>query len=159
EIARRTLASRQDSLRLVQAREAGGVASLLDVRQAEILVTTAAQTIPDVERRIAQTEHLLSILLGRNPGDVSRGRPLVQQLALPTVPAGLPVTLLERRPDIRQAEQQLIAANARIGAAQALFFPQVTLTGSAGVGATETNGIFIGPLGLFGVGPAVTMPI
>lgn len=159
EIARRTLASRQDSLRLVSTREAGGVASLLDVRQAEILVTTAAQTIPDVERRIAQTENLISILLGNNPGDVPRGRPLVQQLALPVVPAGLPSALLERRPDIHQAEQQLIAANARIGVAKALFFPQVILIGSAGVGARGINGTFFGPLGLFSVGPEVTVPI
>ena len=163
EIARRTLASRQDSLRLVQRREAGGIASLLDVRQAEILVTTAAQTIPDVERRSAQTEHRLSILLGRNPGDVPRGRPLMQQLALPAVPAGLPTSLLERRPDIRQAEQQLIAANARIGVAKALFFPQVSLTGSASVGATGSNTgshwTFLGPTGLFDIGPAVTLPI
>src|SRR5262249_26832087 len=163
EIARRTLASRQDSLRLVQAREAGGVASLLDVRQGEILVTTAAQTIPDVERRIAQTEHQLSILLGHNPGDVPGGHPLAQQLALPAVPAGLPTTLLERRPDIRQAEQQLIAANARIGVAKALFFPQVSLTGSTSVGAagsnTESHWTFLGPTGLFGAGPAATLPI
>ena len=163
EIARRTLASRQDSLRLVQRREAGGLASLLDVRQAEILVTTAAQTIPDIERRIALTEHLLSILLGRNPSDVPRGRPLAQQLALPAVPAGLPTTLLERRPDIRQAEQQLIAANARIGVAKALLFPQVSLTDSASIGATGSNTrsywTFLGPMGLFGVGPTVTWPV
>ena len=159
EIARRTLASRQDSLRLVSTREAGGVASLLDVRQAEILVTTAAQTIPDVERRMAQTEHLISMLLGNNPSEVPRGRPLVQQLALPAVPAGLPLALLERRPDIHQVEQQLIAANARIGVAKALFFPQVILIGSAGVGARGINGTFFGPLGLFSVGPEVTVPI
>lgn len=159
EIARRTLASRQDSLRLVSTREAGGVASLLDVRQAEILVTTAAQTIPDIERRIAQTENLISMLIGNNPNDVPRGRPLVQQLALPAVPAGLPSALLERRPDIHQAEQQLIAANARIGVAKALFFPQVILIGSAGVGARGINGAFFGPLGLLSVGPEVTVPI
>ena len=159
EIARRTLVLRQDSLRLVSTREAGGVASLLDVRQAEILVTTAAQTIPDVERRMAQTENVISILIGTNPSEVPRGRPLVHQLALPAVPTGLPSALLERRPDIHQAEQQLIAANARIGVARALFFPQVSLIGSAGVGARGINGTFFGPLGLFSVGPEVTVPI
>lgn len=159
EIAYHTLTLRQDSLRLVQMRAEGGLVSLLEVRQAEILVTTAAQTIPDIERRMAQTENRLSILLGQNPGAVPRGRPLLEQLALPEVPAGLPSALLERRPDIRQAEQQLVAANARIGVAKALFFPQVTLTGSAGVGTTAVNGTFFGPSGLFAVGPGVTLPI
>jgi multidrug efflux system outer membrane protein len=135
EIAQRTLASRRTSLRLVRTREKGGVTSLLEVRQAETLLYTAAATIPDLERRIAQTENVLSVLVGRNPGAIARGQPLIEQLALPAVPLGLPSALLERRPDIRQAEQQLIAANAQIGVARALLFPQVALTGSAGVGA------------------------
>jgi multidrug efflux system outer membrane protein len=159
EIAHPTLSSRQDSLQLVQARAEDGLVSLLEVRQAELLVTTAAQTIPDVERRMAQTENLLSTLLGQNPDAVPRGRPLLEQLALPDVPAGLPSALLERRPDIRQAEQQLVAANARIGAAKALFFPQVMLTVSTGVGATRVNGTFYGPSGIFALGPSVTLPI
>ncbi|MGH8566911.1 MAG: efflux transporter outer membrane subunit, partial [Gammaproteobacteria bacterium] len=157
EIAQRALTSRQDSLQLVQTRAEAGLVSLLEVHQAAILVQTAAQTIPDVERRRAQIENRLSTLLGQNPDAVPRGRPLLQQLALPEVPAGLPSALLERRPDIRRAEQQLVAANARIGVATALFFPQVTLTGSAGVGATGVNGA--GPSGLFAVGPGVTLPI
>jgi multidrug efflux system outer membrane protein len=159
EIAHRTLSSRQDSLQLVQARAEDGLVSLLEVRQAEILVTTAAQTIPDVERRMVQTENLLSILLGQNPDMVPRGRALLDQFALPEVPVGLPSALLARRPDIRQAEQQLIAANARIGAAKALFFPQVTLTGSAGVSVNAADGTFFGPSWPFAVGPSVTLPI
>jgi multidrug efflux system outer membrane protein len=159
EISRRTLDSRRASLRLVQAREEGGVASLLEVRQAETLLYTAAAAIPDLERRIAQTENLLSVLLGRNPSAIPRGRPLLEQLALPVVPSGLPSALLERRPDIRQAEQQLVSANAQIGVAKALLFPQVALTGSAGVGAVGVDGTFFGPQGLFAIGPSLTAPI
>lgn len=159
EIARRTLTSRQASLRLAQLRAAGGVSSLIDVRQAEVLVITAAQAIPDTERRIEQTENLISILLGRNPDAVPRGRPLAGQIALPSLPPGLPASLLERRPDVRLAEQLLVAANAQIGVAKAAFFPQVILTGSAGVGGSLAGGTLFGPLGLFGIGPQVSLPI
>ena len=159
EISQRTLNSRRASLRLVQTREEGGVASLLEVRQAETLLYTAAANIPDLERRIEQTENLISVLLGRNPSAIPRGRPLLQQLALPEVPPGLPSTLLERRPDIRQAEQQLVSANAQIGVARALLFPQVALTGSAGAGAIGLDGTFFGPQGLFAIGPSLTAPI
>jgi multidrug efflux system outer membrane protein len=123
EIARGTLTSRGDSLQLVKHREADGVASLIDVRQSEVLVTQAAEAIPQLERQIEQTENFISVLLGRNPEPVPRGRPLEQQLALPPVPPGLTSALLERRPDIRQAEQQLVAANAQIGAVKALRSP------------------------------------
>jgi multidrug efflux system outer membrane protein len=159
EISRRTLESRRASLELVRTRETGGVASLLEVRQAETLLYTAAAAIPDLERRIEQTENLISVLVGRNPSDVPRGRPLLQQLALPEVPPGLPSALLVRRPDIRQAEQQLVSANAQIGVARALLFPQVALTGSAGAGAVAVDGTFFGPQGLFAVGPLLTAPI
>jgi multidrug efflux system outer membrane protein len=159
EISRRTLASRQDSLRLVRLRQEGGVAALIDVRQAEVLLYTAAQTVPDVERRIEQTENLISVLLGRNPDAVPRGRPLLQQLALPAVPAGLPSSLLERRPDIQQAESQLAAATARIGVAKADFFPRVLLTGAAGGGGVMVNGDWFGPSGLLTIAPQVSLPI
>jgi multidrug efflux system outer membrane protein len=159
EISRRTLASRQDSLRLVQLRQQGGVAALIDVRQAEVLLYTAAQTIPDVERRIEQTENLISLLLGRSPDAVPRGRPLLQQFALPAVPAGLPSSLLERRPDVRQAESQLAAATARIGVAKADYFPRVLLTGAAGAGGVMVNGDWFGPSGLLSIGPQVNLPI
>jgi outer membrane protein, multidrug efflux system len=159
EISRRTLASRQDSLRLVKLRQEGGVAALIDVRQAEVLVYTAAETIPDVERRIEQTENLISLLLGRSPDAVPRGRPLLQQLALPSVPAGLPSSLLERRPDIRQVESQLAAATARIGVAKADYFPQFLLTGAAGGGWVRLDSTWFGPSGLLAILPQVSLPI
>src|ERR1700758_444963 len=115
EISRRTLASRQESLQLTQTLEAGGSVSLLDVRQAEELVSAAAATIPDTERQITQEENALQTLLGQNPGPIARGLPIDQQPRMPVVPAGLPSSLIERRPDIRQAEEQLIAAKPQIG--------------------------------------------
>jgi outer membrane protein, multidrug efflux system len=159
EISRRTLVTRQDALRLVKLRQEGGVAAMIDVRQAEVLLYTAAEAIPDIERRIEQTENLISLLLGRNPDAVPRGRPLLQQLALPTVPAGLPSSLLERRPDVRQAESQLAAATARIGVAKADYFPRVLLTGAAGAGGVKIDGSWFGPSGLLTIAPQVTLPI
>jgi multidrug efflux system outer membrane protein len=132
EIARNTLASRQQSLQLTQTLETGGAAGLLDVRQAQQLVETAAETIPDVERQVTQQEDLLSILLGENPHDIPRGMSLTEQPLPLTVPAGLPSELLTRRPDIEQAEQTLVAANAQIGVARAQLFPSLPLTGAAG---------------------------
>jgi len=131
-VARQSLASRQESLRLVQARLTGGVSNQVDADQAMSLVATAAATIADVERRREQAENYLSTLLGRNPGPVARSKTLADQTLAPQVPAGLPSALLERRPDIRQAEQSLVAANARVGVAKALFFPTISLTGSGG---------------------------
>jgi outer membrane protein, multidrug efflux system len=159
EISQRTLTTRRDALRLVKLREEGGVAGLMDVRQSEVLLYTAAETIPDVERRIEQTENLISILLGRRPEAVPRGRPLLQQLALPAIPPGLPSSLLERRPDIRQAERQLAAATARIGVAKADYFPRVVLTGSGGAGTVLIDGNWFGPQGLLAIGPRVSLPI
>jgi outer membrane protein, multidrug efflux system len=161
EISRRTLVSRQESVRLVKLRYEGGVAALSDLRQAEVLLYTAAETVPDLERRIEQTENLIAILLGRTPDAQPRGRALPDTLALvpPTVPAGLPSSLLERRPDIRQAESQLAAATARIGVAKADYFPRVTLTGAAGAGGVAINGSWFGPTGLLAVSPQITLPI
>ena len=159
EIARRTLASREQSLTFVRIREEGGVAGLIDVRQAEILVATAAQIIPDFERQIEQTENVLSVLLGRAPAPIPRGRPLGEQVTAASVPAGLPSSLLERRPDVRRAEQQLAAATARIGVATADFFPRVMLTGAAGAGGVTVGGQTFGPQGLFSFGPSITLPI
>ena len=159
EVSQRTLAARQDSLRLVSLRERGGVAGLIDVRQAEILVAQAGEAVVETQRQIEQTENALSVLLGRNPDAVPRGRPLLQQLSLPTVPTGVPSSLFERRPDIRQAEAQLAAATARIGVAKADFYPRVFLSGIAAGGGLLIDGRWVGPQGLFSIGPQITLPI
>jgi multidrug efflux system outer membrane protein len=159
EISRRTVASRVQSLDLVKARLDGGVAGILEVRQAETLLYTATKSIPEIERQIEQTENFINILLGQDPGPVKRGRPLEAQIAAPALPPGLPTELLTRRPDIRQAEQQLVSANAQIGVATALLYPQVTLSGFAGVGSSTISGTSVGPYGIFSLLPAITLPI
>lgn len=159
DISRNTLASRKESLRLVEVRAKGGATSMLDVRQSEQLVYTAAGTIPDLERRIEQQENLISILLAKNPAPVTRGKPLVDNAILPTVPAGLPSSLLERRPDIQSSEQQLVAANARIGVAKAAYFPQITLTAVGGYQSAALTNLFTGPAGLWSVGGQLVQPI
>src|SRR5207302_455228 len=159
EISRRTLASRQDSLRLTQMLANGGATSMLDVRQAEQLVSTAAETIPDLERRIEQQENFLSTLLGNNPGPIARGMKLTDQPHAPEVPAGLPSTLLERRPDIREAEAEVIAANAEIGVAKAAYFPQINLTAAAGYQSSALTSLFTGPAGLWNFGGSLVQPI
>jgi len=159
EISRRTLASRQDSLKLTQLLANGGATSMLDVRQAEQLVSTAAETIPDLERRIEQQENFLSTLLGNNPGPIARGASLTEQPHAPDVPAGLPSSLLERRPDIREAEAQLIAANAQIGVAKAAYFPQISLTANSGYQSSALTSLFTGPAGLWNFGGSLVQPI
>jgi multidrug efflux system outer membrane protein len=159
EISKRTLASRRDSLRLTQTLANGGGTSLLDVRQAEQLVFTAAETIPNLERRIEQQENLISTLLGNNPGPVTRGAKLTEQPHAPEVPAGLPSNLLERRPDIRQAEAELIAANAQIGVARAAYFPEISLTASGGFQSSALTSLFTGPAGMWGFAGSLAQPI
>ncbi len=159
EIARRTLASRQDSLRLTKTLANGGATSMLDVRQAEQLVSTAAAAIPDLERRIEQQENFLSTLLGNNPGPIARGTKVTDQPHAPEVPAGLPSSLLERRPDIRQAEAQLIAANAQIGVARAAYFPQITLSADGGYQSSALTSLFSGPAGLWSFGGSLAQSI
>ena len=159
EISERTLRSRRESLDLVKSQEAQGAASMLDVRQSEELVFTAAAAIPDLERRIEQQENFVSILLGQNPAPVPRGRPVTAQPQPPVVPAGLPASLLERRPDIRQAEQRLVAANAQIGVAKAAYFPQITLTAVGGYQSTALSSLFTGPAGMWTVAGGLAEPI
>src|ERR1700752_2149984 len=139
EISRRTLGSRQQSLQLTRVLETHGSASDFDVSQSEQLVYTASETIPDLERQIQQQENLLSILLGQNPGSIPRGRALTEQPVPGDIPAGLPSELLERRPDIQQAEGIMIAANAPIGVAKASFFPSISLTGTGGLESNALN--------------------
>ncbi len=159
EISRRTLAARTNSLALTSSREEGGVASMQDVYQAQILVSTAEATIADTLRRIEQQENALCILLGRNPGPVARGAGLLQQQVLGAVPAGLPSELIDRRPDIRVAEQQLVAANADVGQAKAAFFPRISLTGFFGYQSVEMSDLFTSPAQVWQFGPSVSLPI
>jgi len=159
EISKRTLASRQESLRLTRSLADHGATSMLDVRQAEQLVFTAATEIPTLEQRIEQQENLISILLGKNPDSVPRGQELTEQARPPKVPPGLPSALLERRPDIHEAEQQLIAANAQIGVAKAAYFPQISLSGDAGFQSAALTNLFSGPAGLWNFGASLTQPI
>lgn len=159
EISQRTLASRQESQQLTRTLSDGGAGTMLDVRQAEQLVAVAAENIPDLERRIQQQENYISTLLGNNPGPVARGMKLTEQPHLPEVPAGIPSRLLERRPDIRQAEAQLIAANAQIGVAKAAYFPQITLTANSGFQSSALSSLFTGPAGLWSFGGGLLQPI
>ena len=159
EISQRTLGSRQQSLQLTHTLESHGGASGLDVSQAEQLVYTASETIPDLERQIEQQENLLSILLGENPQSVPRGRALTEQPAPESVPAGLPSELLERRPDVQQAEQIMVAANAQIGVAKAAFFPSVSLTGTGGLESNALNRFISQPSEMWIAAAGVTQPV
>src|ERR1700756_3437359 len=138
EISKHTLASRQESLKLTQFLESHGSNSGLDVSQAEQLVYTASETIPDLERQIQQQENVLGVLLGENTQSIPSGRPLTAQPGPQNVPAALPAELLERRPDVRQVEEMMVAANAQIGVAKASFFPNISLTG---LGGLESNAL------------------
>lgn len=159
EISKNTLASRQDSLDLTKTLEQHGINSLLDVRQSEQLVYTAATEIPDLERQIAQQENAINILLGNNPGGIARGLKLTEQPHAPEVPVGLPSALLERRPDIREAEEDLVAANAQIGVARAAYFPQIALTGTAGYESPKLTDLFQGPAGVWTLAGGLVQPI
>jgi outer membrane protein, multidrug efflux system len=132
DIAQRNTASFQGTFNLFRRRLEFGLASTLETTRAEGALGSTAANIPDLERQIAAKENEISVLLGQNPGPIPRGTPLFAQAVVPEVPAGLPSALLERRPDLRQAEQQLVAANAQVGVATANFFPQLTLTGFGG---------------------------
>jgi multidrug efflux system outer membrane protein len=159
EIAQRTYTVRTNSLELTRSRQEGGVASMQDVYQSQVLVYTAEAAIADISRRVEQQANLLSALLGRNPGDIVRGPALVSQTMPALVPAGLPSSLLERRPDVRANEQELIAANADIGQAKAAYFPQITLTGLFGYQTVALEDLFNAGARNWQFGPAVTMPL
>ncbi|MGH9881386.1 MAG: efflux transporter outer membrane subunit [Pyrinomonadaceae bacterium] len=159
EVARRTLASRQESLRLISLRQQRGVATMLDVRQGEELVYDATEVIPAFEQSIEQQENFLSFLIGRNPQRISRGRNLNEQQMPPSVPAGLPSDLIARRPDIRAAEQSLLAANARIEVAKKAYFPRISLTGLLGFESTSLSNLFSPSRSVWAFIPQVTQPI
>jgi multidrug efflux system outer membrane protein len=156
DISRRTLTTRQESLRLIALRANAGVATTLDLRQAEQLVFSAAAAIPDLQRRIEQQENFIGLLLGQNPAPVLRGRELTAQDISPTVPPGLPSSLLQRRPDIRSAEQTLIASNFSVAAARAAYFPLITLDAFLGGAGNSVSGLFSG---VWGVGAQLSQPI
>lgn len=157
-IARNTLGTREESLRIARRRFEAGLTSELPFRQAQADYEGVALTIPQLERAIAQQENLLSVLLGRNPSQIPRGSSL-DQLVQPGVPQGLPSDLLERRPDIRQAEQELIAANARIGVARAEYFPSISLTGVLGSASKSLSDLFSGPAQTWAYGGSLLGPI
>jgi multidrug efflux system outer membrane protein len=162
QITRDTVKTQINSVKLTNLRLSHGVATKLDVLQAQQVLDTANAQIPDLERQIAQEEDAINILLGNYPQDVTRGLPLVQQTLPPEVPPGLPSSILERRPDIREAEQNLVAANAEIGVAKAAFFPQIALTGSGGgsFGRSSTFSSLMGSqLGVWSYGAQVSQPI
>jgi NodT family efflux transporter outer membrane factor (OMF) lipoprotein len=159
DIAKRTLATREDSLRLIKLRQQGGVATMLDVRQAEELVYQASQTIPDSQRLIEQTENLISLLSGNNPGPIPRGKSLTEQQELPAIPTGLPSSLLERRPDIRAAEQNLVAQRALVSAARKAYFPTISLTGFFGFQSSQLSNLFTGSTRAWSFVPQITQPI
>jgi multidrug efflux system outer membrane protein len=162
QITRETVESQKDSVKLTNFRVQHGVATKLDVLQAQQVLDTANSQIPDLERQIAQEEDAISILLGNYPQSVARGRPLVEEPLPPDVPPGLPSSLLERRPDIREAEQLLVAANAQIGVAKAQFFPQIALTGSSGGSfgrSSAFSGLMSSRIGIWSYGANVSQPI
>jgi multidrug efflux system outer membrane protein len=159
DITQRTLASRQESLRLTKLLADQGAASMVDVRQAEQLVYVASSTLPDLQRQIEQEENYIRFLLAQYPGPITRGHSLTEQVRPPLVPAGLPSQLLERRPDIHEAEQQLIAANAQIGVARAAYFPSIPLTGTAGFMSSALTDLFTKASGIWIVAAAVTQPL
>lgn len=158
EIALRTAKTREETYQLFKVRFEGGVISELELSQVASEYEDALATIPQIEKNIIQVENGLSVLLGRNPAPIVRGKP-IDALTPPAVPAGLPSELLERRPDIRQAEQDLIAANARIGVARGLYFPTISLTGFNGTASAEFDELFSGPASIWNYGGQLTVPI
>ncbi|MET3653490.1 efflux transporter outer membrane subunit [Dyella japonica] len=144
EIAQATLDGRKRTVDVFQLRLDGGAVSEFEMMQVTAEYETAAASIPVLQQAIAQQEHALSVLIGRNPGPIRRGRAL-EQLSVPPVPGGLPSDLITRRPDILQAEQQLVAANALIGAARALYFPTLALTATGGGASRQLSDLFSGP--------------
>jgi multidrug efflux system outer membrane protein len=162
QITKDTVKTQEDSVKLTSFRLVHGVATKLDVLQAQQVLDSANAQIPDLERQIGQAEDAISILIGNYPSPVTRGLKLPEEFIPPEVPAGLPSSLLNRRPDIRQAEQNLVAANAQIGVAKAAFFPQISLTGAGG-GAFGRSSAFTSLMGsqsaIWSYGASVTQPI
>lgn len=154
----KTLDAYATSVRLFELQFKYGQVSRMNVAQAQSQYQSAAAQIPVIESQIAQTENALSLLLGRHPGPIARGK-TIDELVLPPVPAGVPSSLLERRPDLRQSEQQLVAANAQIGAARALYFPTISLTGAFGASSSQLSSLFEGPSRVWSYAGQLSGPI
>ena len=159
DISRRTLVSREESLRLIRLREQRGVATMLEVRQAEELVYDAREVIPSLEQSIQQAENFLSYLTGRNPSAIERGLSLTEAQLPPEVPPGLPSDLLERRPDIRAAENNLAAANLRIDVAKKDYFPRISLTSFLGYESGQLTSLFSNSRNIWNLAGGITQPI
>jgi outer membrane protein, multidrug efflux system len=157
-VAKATLGTYAESVKLFELQFKYGQVSQMNVAQAQSQYENAAAQIPQIESQIAQTENALSILLGRNPGPIARGKS-IDDLTLPTIPGGLPSQLLERRPDLMQSEETLVAANAQIGAAKALYFPIISLTGAFGGASSELSKLFTGPARVWNYAGQITGPI
>jgi NodT family efflux transporter outer membrane factor (OMF) lipoprotein len=159
-IAEHNLAVRRDSLTIIQTRAEVGLASELDVKRAEVLVAESAAQIPELKRLRAVELHRIEVLVGSPPGALELPpKPLRSVVVQPEIPVGLPSQLLERRPDILQAERTLIAANARIGEARAYFFPSLSITGQGGLQTVDFNNWFTGGSRTYTIGPSITLPI
>ena len=159
KFSEQTVIADKELLRLNTINFKGGEYSLSDVDQALLLVQQAEAEVVSLNQLIPQTENALSILLGRNPGPITRGLELVEQPHLPDVPVGLPSTLLERRPDVRESEETLVAANANVGVAKAAFFPQISLTGTFGASSTALTSFLQGPATFWTVGGQLAQPL
>ena len=159
DFSQRTVASDQDSLRINTINWKGGEYAVTDVYQAQLLVQQAEAEVITLKQSIEQTENQLSILLGRNPGPIPRGLSLIDEPHLSEVPVGLPSAILERRPDVRQTEESLAAANANIGVAKAAFFPQIHLTASFGAQSTALTSFLQGPATFWALGGELAQPL
>jgi multidrug efflux system outer membrane protein len=154
-----TVASDQDSLRINTINYKGGEYAITDVYQAKLLVEQAEAEVITLKQSIEQTENQLSILLGRNPGPIARGLNLIDEPHLDEVPTGLPSAILERRPDVRQTEEALVAANANVGVAKAAYFPQIPLTASFGAQSTALTSFLQGPATFWALGGQLAQPL
>lgn len=157
--SRRILETNQETLRITTISVNGGISPITDQLQAQLLVEQAQAQITQLEESIAQTEDQISILLGRNPGDIPRGLNLADQPHLPEIPVGLPSALLQRRPDVREAEEALVAANANVGVAKAAFFPQIPLTASFGASSTSLLSFLKGPATMWSIAGEAAQPL
>jgi len=159
DFSQRNVAADNDIVRINTIKYTGGDSAITDVYQANLLLQQAQAQVISAQQSIAQTENQISILLGRNPGPIARGIALVDQPHLATVPTGIPSALLERRPDVRQSEELLVAANANVGVAKAAYFPQISLTGQFGAQSTALTSFLQGPATVWSLGGEVLQPL